>query len=479
MPQNTPPTLNILFLASEADPFVKIGGLGDVAGSLPGALLALSAAKLDVRLAIPFHNAIHIENFPMQRELAFSLPRQGVDVPVEVFRTDLNGLPVYLISGDPIRRSDKVYDLDPRVDSEKYVFFSLAALELARRLDWRPDVVHANDWHTAAALYAVRRRQDDPFWARTKTVMCVHNLCYMGAGSEDALTAYGLPPVDEPALPDWARQVPLPLALWAADKIVAVSPTYAEEIQTPEYGCGLEGFLRSRHESITGIINGIDNTLWDPATDTFLPVNFTPKKLSARGTIKSALQSQFGLDIDPAVPLLGMVTRMDQQKGVDIAVDALRQLPDEPWQALLLGTGNAELEIAARHLEMDFPQRVTAVLRYDGKLAHQIYGGSDMLLMPSRYEPCGLAQMIAMRYGSIPVARATGGLRDTIADGRTGFLFTEPSGSVMVATLRRALAAFRDHAAWQAIQKAAMAENFSWEQSARQYAALYRSCILV
>jgi starch synthase len=471
-----PKNINILFLASEADPFVKVGGLGDVAGSLPNALHALpGASRLDIRLVIPFHNEIRIENFPMQRETTFSIARQGVDVSVEVFRTDLRGLPVYLISGNPIRDSQKVYDADPRQDSEKYIFFSLAALELARRLDWHPDIVHANDWHTAVSLYAVRRQAQDPFWARTKTIMSVHNLCYMGAGSEDALTAYRLPPVDDPDLPEWGRHVPLALGLWAADKIIAVSPSYAEEIQTTEHGCGLEDFLQSRRERVTGIINGIDNTIWDPASDSFLTANYTSKTLSARTAIKSALQSQFGLKVDATIPLLGMVTRMDQQKGVDIAVDALRLLPDEPWQAILLGTGNAELEVAARHLEIDFPHRVTAVLRYDGKLAHQIYGGSDMLLMPSRYEPCGLAQMIAMRYACIPVARATGGLRDTITDGRTGFLFAEPSASDMAVALRRALAAFRDYVGWQTMQKTAMAENFSWERSALKYAALYRS----
>lgn len=467
--------INVLYLASEADPFVKVGGLGDVSGSLPQALRALPGSSLDVRLVIPFHNAIRIENHPMQRETTFPIEREGADVLVEVFRTELNGLPVYLISGDPIRTSAKVYDPDPRVDSEKYIFFSLAALEMARRLDWRPDVVHANDWHTAVSLYALRRQADDPFWSQTKTVLSVHNLCFMGAGSEDALNAYRLPPVDDPALPDWGRHVPMPLGLWAADKIVAVSPTYAEEIRTPEYGCGLEGFLQSRQERVTGILNGIDHDVWDPSSDSFLTTNFNARSLTARKNIKSALQSQFGLKADETIPLFGMVTRMDQQKGVDIAVEALRSLPDEPWQAVLLGTGNAELEVAARHLEVDFPHRVTAVLRYDGKLAHQIYGGSDMLLMPSRYEPCGLAQMIAMRYGCIPVARSTGGLRDTITDGRTGFLFDDASAPAMATALRRALAAFREPSGWKTLQKTAMAANFAWKQSARQYAALYRS----
>ena len=476
-----PKSLNILFLASEADPFVKVGGLADVAGSLPLALRALPNIPLNVRLVIPFHTAIHTERFPMQRELEFIISRRTashdlVDVPVEVFSTQIRGLTVYLISGEPIRCTEKIYDPnDSLADSEKYIFFSLAALELARRLDWRPDIVHANDWHTAVSLYALKIQPENPFWVGCKTVLCVHNLCYMGAGSEDVLTAYGLPPVDAPELPSWGRHVPMPLGLWAADKIVAVSPSYAEEIQTEEYGCGLESFLLSSRKKITGIINGIDHSIWDPANDSFLPVNFTARKLSSRNGIKSALQSQFGLPVETSTPLLGMVTRMDQQKGVDIAVNALRSLPDEPWQAILLGTGNAELEVAARHLEIDFPNRVTAILRYDGKLAHQIYGGSDMLLMPSRYEPCGLAQMIAMRYGCIPVARATGGLRDTITEAHTGFLFAEASVSAMAAALRRAMAAFRDSEGWRAMQKAAMAENFSWERSARKYAALYQS----
>jgi starch synthase len=467
--------LKILFLASEADPFIKVGGLGDVAGSLPYALRALKKSPLDVRLVIPFHSVIHTENLDLQRVAVFSIPREGGDVPVQAVRTEFRGMPVYLISGGPISTSQKVYDLDPRMDSEKYVFFSLAALELARKLNWRPDIVHANDWHTAASVYAVHQMQVDPFWKGVKTVFSVHNLCYMGAGSESALSAYGLPPVDDVALPWWGKQVPLPLGLWAADKIVAVSPSYAEEIQTPEYGCGLEGFLQSRRERVTGIVNGIDYASWDPSRDDALTANFSPENLSPRKEIKATLQSQFGLQVNSAAPLLAMVTRMDQQKGVDIAIDALKMLTDQSWQAILLGTGNPELEAAARRLESDFPQRVCAVLRYDAKLSRQIYGGADMLLMPSRYEPCGLAQMISMRYGNVPVARATGGLRDTIADSRTGFLFTDSSAAVMAATLRRALAAFGNREGWQAIQKAAMAENFSWEQSALQYAALYYS----
>lgn len=469
--------LKVLFLASEADPFIKVGGLGDVAGSLPLALQALQVG-LDVRLVLPLHSVIRTEGLSLVRETVFNIPRLGGDdIPAQVFRTELRGLTVYFVSGGPISASLKVYDPNPALDGEKYVFFSLAAIELARRLGWRPDVVQANDWHTAAALYALRRSQPDDFWRGVKTVFTIHNLGYMGAEAENALWDYNLPPIFEPLLPPWARHQPMPLGLWSADAIVAVSPSYAEEIQTPEYGYGLETFLRSRQARISGVVNGIDTAQWDPARDPALTVNFGPENLSARAGNKAALQAQFGFEPDPNIPLLAMVTRMDQQKGVDIALEALRQSADQPWQAILLGTGSAALEESARRLEADFPQRICAAMRFDAKLSRQMYSGADIFLMPSRYEPCGLAQMIAMRYGALPLARATGGLRDTIADGKTGFLFTDASPSVMSATLRRALAIYPNRAQWQTMQKNAMAEDFSWQLSARRYYELYQKIV--
>jgi starch synthase len=471
-----PTPLKILFLASEADPFVKVGGLGDVAGSLPKALRELGR-DLDVRLVIPFHTAIRTESLNLQREATFTITRAGEDVPVQVFRTDLNGLPVYLISGSPFSQTLKVYDTEAAIDGEKFIFFTLAALELVRRLDWRPDIVHANDWHTAIAPYAIRRMQDDPFWKGVKTMLSVHNLCFMGAGTEIALNAYGMPPVNDPALPWWGQQVPLPMGLWAADEIVAVSPSYAEEIQTAEYGCGLETFLFSRHESITGIVNGIDLDVWNPSTDAALVEPVSLDNVAARLVTKRSLQAQFGLEVNDSIPLLAMVTRMDRQKGVDIAIDALRLIPKLCWQVILLGTGNPEIEANARSLENDFPSRVRAVLRFDVKLSHQLYGGADMLLMPSLYEPCGLAQLIAMHYGTVPVARATGGLRDTISDKISGYLFTVASPVVMAGALRRAIKTFEKPELWRNLQKAGMSADFSWQASARQYADLYQSLL--
>ncbi len=472
-----PKPLKILFLASEADPFVKVGGLGDVAGSLPYALRGLPSENLDVRLVLPFHSTIRAEGLTLTRETVFTLRRNNADVPAQVFRADIKGLPAYLISGAPVTGSLKVYDPNPNADGEKYTFFSMAALEMARRLDWRPDIVHANDWHTAAAIYQIRRQQDDPFWAGVKTVFSVHNLGYMGAEAENALLAYGLPPIAEPFYPEWACHQPLPQALWAADSIVAVSPSYAQEIQTPEYGYGLETFLQTRRATVTGIVNGIDYTLWDPFTDHDLEARFSADDLTGRDRNKAAIQTQFGLTMHPQAPLLAMVTRMDYQKGVDITLGALRRITDLPWMAILLGTGNAELEAQARSLEADFPNRIASVIRFDAKLSRRIYGSADMLLMPSRYEPCGLAQMIGMRYGAIPVARATGGLRDTIADGRTGFLFADSSPNVMAATLRRAIEAYGYGSKWQTMQQTAMFEDFSWEKSAFQYADLYHQLV--
>ena len=261
------------------------------------------------------------------------------------------------------------------------------------------------------------------FWDIVRSVLTLHNLPYMGGEGTDALEAYGLNPANDGALPEWARSQPLPLGLWAADAIVPVSPTYAREILTPEFGCGLDGFLRSRSNSITGILNGLDATAWNPGTDANLPEKFSVVNPYGRIANKKALQHHLVLPEDDRVPILAMIGRVDPQKGVDIALQALRQMLDQHWQFILLGSSDPALEEAARRLQVDYPERVRALIRFDAKLSRLIYGGADMFLMPSRYEPCGLAQMIAMRYGCVPVVHATGGLKDTVQEGKTGFLF--------------------------------------------------------
>jgi starch synthase len=475
------PTLRILFVAAEAAPFVKVGGLGDVVGSLPLALqrLAPDAARLDMRLALPFHPAIPRAVATSEPLVRFSVPHTGGPMEAQAYLADLNGLPVYLIAGEPIPQEGPVYSLDTRKDGDKFTFFSLAALELCKALDWVPDVLHAHDWHAALSLHELhRRRKPHSFFAATCSLFTIHNLPYMGAGTEQAMRAYRVRPSLEAGLPVWGRYQPLPMGLAAADFINTVSPTYSREILTPEFGCGLESYLQSRAETVFGVLNGLDVAEWDPARDKAIPQSFTRDSLALREANKQALLAEVGLNYDPKVPLLILISRFDRQKGIDLVAGALREVRNEPWQALLLGSGDPSLEASASQLQQELPQRVRAELRYDAQLARRMYAGGDLLLMPSRYEPCGLAQMIGMRYGCLPLAHATGGLRDTIFDlddpaHSTGFLFESASTEALAAALRRALGAYADVSGWQARQRHAMQQDFSWSRSAQTYLNLY------
>ncbi len=481
-------TIRVLFVAAEADPIIKVGGLGDVTGTLPRTLRALEPAQamgytLDARLAIPFHSAITARITELDPVISFPVPHPAGPIMAQAFLTHVGDLPVYLIGGDPIPADAPVYSLETRKDGEKYTFFSLAVLELARALDWAPDILHANDWHTALSVYMLMlHRADDSFFDRTRSILTVHNLPFMGGGTEEALADFGIPPLRDNRLPPWGAYQPLPMGLATADYITTVSPTYAREILTPEFGCDLQDFLQMRAGSITGILNGLDEPSWDPATDRALAENFDINTLEKRAADKQALLHEFVLQPDLNLPLLILISRMDRQKGVDLVVDGLRQVAGLPWQAILLGTGEPVLEAAMRQLEAEFPYRVRAVIRFDAQLARRMYGGGDMLLMPSRYEPCGLAQMIAMRYGCLPVARATGGLRDSIKDDQipansTGFLFEDSTPEALAAALRRAIAAYTGREGWQARQRCGMQQDFSWQRSAQAYVLLYHNLI--
>jgi starch synthase len=295
-----------------------------------------------------------------------------------------------------------------------------------------------------------------------------------------------VPSADHSDLPTWAQHMALPLGLLAADSIVAVSPGYAKEILTEEFGSGLDAFLRTRSEEITGILNGLDTNKWDPALDVELTAMFSSSNLKARSANKSFLQNELGFKNNPTIPLLAMVTRMDPQKGVDLSIDALRlllQLSTNvvfPLQAVFLGTGNPVLESAVRRLEQDYPDHVRARIMFNEHLSHQIYAGADALLMPSRYEPCGLSQMIAMHYGCVPIARATGGLCDTIqdpgdSDQSTGFLFKSAKPDELADAIQRALLVYtQDPPDWQRIQVRGMLQDFSWDRSAQEYYNQYR-----
>lgn len=466
-------TINVLFLAAEAEPFVKVGGLGDVAGTLPRALRALSTddLKIDVRLVLPHHSVIRSDTF---RPVGiYSIPRGRTEIQVEAYEGILDGMPVYFINGDPIRASGSVYSSNNKLDGEKYTFFSLAALELPRQINWTPNIIHANDWHTALASYGNLVKRWNEKTRRVSSVVTIHNLPFLGPNVSDILEEYGLP-LANTDLPEWARVMPMPLGLWASDAIVAVSPTYAEEILHEEFGSGLQDFFRNRSDTLRGILNGLDTASFDPQTDPTLAANFNAETLSLRPRNKAALQERVGLPVNPDVPLLGMVSRMDQAKGIDIALKGLRMMTKQDWQLVILGAGDPKLESIAKKLQEDMPGRVRVEMRYDAKLARQIYAGSDIFLMPSRYEPCGLSQMIAMRYGSVPLVRAVGGLHDTVTDSETGFVFVDTKVKSFNDTLRRALSLYPYRSRWMDLQKAGMAQDFSWSNSAQKYLELYK-----
>jgi starch synthase len=489
--------VNVLFLAAEADPFIKIGGLGDVAGSLPLALRSLKQSAIrkgrpnasaddlavDVRLVIPLHKAIRSQNLHLSSVAEFDIDHTQGRIPVQVFETHLNGLNVYLVASDLISNDEDIYHPDAGQDGSKYTLFSLAALELARRLNWVPDVLHANDWHTALSVYALnRRRGTERFFRKTTSLLGIHNMPYLGVGAGAALLPFGLEPAFGSALPWWSQDMPLALGLLAADHIVAVSPSYAQEILTPAFGSGLHEFLQIRSQDITGILNGLDVERWEPKTDNALTANYSWGNLEDRLDNKLSLQNELGLAIDPGVPLISMITRLDPQKGVDLLPDALLQLGDLNWQAVILGSGDPTLEGMMRSLEASFPQRVRAVIGFDPKLSRHIYAGADIIMLPSRYEPCGLAQMIAMRYGCIPIAHATGGLKDTILDyadfgQSTGFLFTGASSENLATAVRRALHVYAHPGMWRGLQVRGMQKDFSWKGSAHKYFDLYVSII--
>ncbi len=467
--------MKVLFLAAEASPFSKVGGLGDVAGELPRWLRRLD---LDVRTVLPLHAATDTTGVVVDRALSLAVPRRGGEIQARLMLSSAGDLPLWFIDAEAIRSAGSIY-AHPATDGDKFTLFSRAALLACEATGWIPDVVHAHDWHTAlSVVWARQMRAAASDWAGTRTVLTIHNLPYMGAGAESAVEAYDVPAPDLALLPPWAHRLPLPLGLAAADGLTTVSPTYAQEIRTAEFGCGLESLLIERGDRLQGITNGIDPEVWNPASDAALAQTFTPDSLDGRRNNKRDLQRRTGLPQAPDVPLLAMVTRLDRQKGVDLALAALERLLDIDWQFVLLGTGEDTLEAAARALAAAHPDRVRAVQRYDPMLSRRVFAGSDMLVIPSRYEPCGLTQMIGMRYGSIPIVRATGGLRDTVApyapaEG-TGFVFHPAESGELESATRQAIDVYRDPQAWRSLQRRAMAEDHSWERSAGAYADFYR-----
>ena len=446
----------------------KTGGLGDVTQALPEALRALG---LDAVTLLPGYPAVleHLKDFKEAARL--TLLGFGCRLLAAGAFIVLDCPPLYARGGGPYQTDDG-RDWDD--NALRFGVLSRAGALLgsdASPLEWRPQVVHCHDWTAGLAPVVLSSEA-----RRAATVMTIHNLAFQGSYDASLLAALDLSPsvfsLDGVEL--HGRLSFLKGGLARADALTTVSPTYAAEIQTPGLGCGLDGLLRHRREALSGILNGIDTRLWDPAGDRLIEQPYDASSLERKAVNKAALQSRMGLAADPGIPLLGMVTRLTGQKGVDLVAAAADALAALPAQLAIVGKGERALEeamlgIAARH-----PGRIAVQVAFDEALAHAVEAGADLFLMPSRFEPCGLNQMYSQRYGTPPVVRRTGGLADTVEDGVTGFLFDNPEKEGLVGAVRRALSVYADGPRWRAIQRAGMARDFSWSAAALRYADLYR-----
>ncbi len=475
--------MNILLVASEVTPFAKTGGLADVAGALPQALARLGH---DVRIFMPYYHSISEKPFVTKRlKLTFEVEIAGTKRSVGLCQGKLGEVPVYFLDYPEFFQRQGLYGTasgDYPDNAQRFGLFCRAVLEALPQLKFRPDVLHLNDWQTGLIPVLLRsERAADPFYARTGTVMTIHNLGYQGLFPAETLTELGLYPdlFHMEGLEYYDQLSFLKGGLVFSDLITTVSPSYCREIQTPAFGHGFEGILRKRRRELVGILNGIDCQQWNPAQDTALHSPYSATEPAGKAQNKLDLQHQLGLARDSHLPILAMVTRLATQKGLDILEAAWPQLIQRPLQFVLLGDGEEKYMAFFRRLQDQHPEQVSITLSFDDTLARRIYAGSDLFLMPSHYEPCGLGQLIALRYGAIPLVRRTGGLADTVFDADknpqgNGFVFMAPTAKALLRTLDRALKRFRDHDDWAQLVSRAMAGDFSWEQSAQRYVEVYQ-----
>jgi starch synthase len=475
--------MDVLFVSSEVAPFSKTGGLGDVAASLPG---ALSARGHRVAVVTPRYGGIDPQRHGFTW-LPTSLQARGEHCGLWLKKGGPGTPEVYLLEHDlfygfrqnPYGEGGSDYPDNPA----RFAFLARAALELPRALQFRPSVVHFNDWQTALGPWFLRaEHHDDPWLSGARSVYTIHNLAYQGMFSKSFMDVLGLPwsifRLDRGV--EFHDQLNFMKAgLSFADALTTVSPNYAREILTVEGGYGLDTVLRSRSGDLFGILNGIDDREWNPAHDPHLPVHYDRRDLRGKVRVKAALQAELGLPVKPHVPLVGLVGRLADQKGIDLMAAATPALLRSDAQFALLGSGQREFEEFFAWVGRERPDRFAARIGFDEGIAHRIEAGADLFLMPSRFEPCGLNQMYSLRYGTPPVARAVGGLVDTVEDydgwkRGNGFLFGPLDPVALVVATRRALDVWRDVRAWRGIQERGMEIDFSWGRSAERYEALYR-----
>jgi starch synthase len=481
--------LKILHVCSEVAPLVKTGGLGDVCASLPRALRGIGH---DVRIAVPCYGTI-----PRKlrgRRLGTAIVRRGNETAQATLRkTALPGtdVPVYLVEhagyfDRPHPYSQGSWEYGDNL--QRFCFFCLAVLEGMPLTDWQPDVVHCHDWHTAMLpAYLKTLYADHPMWKGTPTVYTIHNLAYQGCHPAALYPETGL---------DWKYFTPEYLEFYGsvnmmkagiafADRVNTVSPQYAKEIQTPEFGHGMDGFLRTRGNHLSGILNGIDYETWNPATDPLLARSYSRDDISGKQHCKAVLQERMRFPVRD-VPLFGVVSRLVWDKGIDLIVTAMESMLNQDIQLVVLGKGDRYYELALFSATLQHPGKIQVILDYDEQLAHRIYAGADFQLMPSHSEPCGLSQLYSLAYGTIPIVRKTGGLADTVVNlsrtpsrngPGTGIVFNTGSTKAIVNSLTKALKLYRDPDATDAVRRAGMAQDYSWRRSSQAYVDLYREAM--
>ncbi|MDP8233192.1 MAG: glycogen synthase GlgA [Candidatus Saelkia tenebricola] len=455
--------LKILFVSSEVVPYAKTGGLADVAGALP---LALNTLGVDVRIALPKYRGI----------------------TVEANEDSLGGkVPVYFIENSNYYDREYLYSTpegDYLDNLERFVFFSQEVLKRTKKENFKPDIIHCNDWQTALIpVYLKTIYSNDEFFKNTKIIFTIHNLAYQGLFEQKEWSKIGLPKelCNIDGLEYYGKINLMKGGLIFSDFITTVSPNYIKEIQTEEYGFGMEGILNSRTDVLKGIINGIDYEIWNPDKDSKIPQNYNIKTLDKKTTNKQHLQTETNMSIGRDIPLIGAIGRLTDQKGWDLIAEVIDEICQKDLQMIILGTGEKKYHKLMDKIAAKYPLKTSINLKFDATLAQKIYAASDMFLMPSKFEPCGLGQLISYRYGSVPVARATGGLKDTITDltedpvHGTGFLFQEYTSQELLKTIERALESYKNRRIWRNLQKRIIKANYSWQYSAKEYLKLYHN----
>ncbi|MDP8262117.1 MAG: glycogen synthase GlgA [Candidatus Ancaeobacter aquaticus] len=476
--------LNILFAASEVAPFAKTGGLADVAGALP---LELEKLGHDVCVVLPYYKMIKNGSYKIENTgKTISVKISDKDIYADIYTTKIGkNVTVYLVGNDSYYDRDELYrtkEGDYADNAERFIFFSKAIIELAQKVEFKPDIMHLNDWQTGLVPILLKYlEKDNLFYKGVRTIFTIHNLAYQGLFWHLDMHLTNLPwdAFTSKEIEYYGKINLLKAGIVGADIVTTVSKKYCEEIQTPEYGCGLEGVLKNRKKDLYGILNGVDYNEWSPEKDRYIAKNYSLDKYADKFVCRQDLLSEYKLSLDSKVPVIGVISRLADQKGFDLIEESIDEIITMGYAFILLGTGEQKYHDLFTGIAKKYPKMAGIEIGFNNALAHKIEAGCDFFLMPSRFEPCGLNQIYSLKYGTIPVVRATGGLDDTICDFNpsspkgNGFKFDGYTSKGLLNKLKDAMKVFKDKTKWNTVVENAMKCDFSWKKSAQEYVQIY------